>query len=397
MNFGEQKIKDHLREMESLGGKYRRRMLHQICLLGVLVLVWAAAAGIAAGAGMIKGIIDQAPQVSLADLEPQGFATQIYDSQGNLTETLVMSGANREEASYEEFPEHLVQAFVSMEDRRFWEHNGIDLRSIMRAAAGILTGDYAGGGSTITQQLVKNNVLAGGSETSWGARLERMAAAGKSGTTTDNRDAWFVGFTPYYTAGIWTGFDDNNRGLSNTNYHKTIWKNIMDRIHEELPTAQFQPPEDVVQVSVCRKSGKLAVPGLCDHDPRGSCVYTEYFARGTEPQEVCDVHVSAEICSETGLLAGEYCPDRVQGVFMVVPQGETAVTDDSLFTMPSPCTVHGPGTGTEGESPEAETGSPGPAAGSSGLPAGSSGRSAGPGGVQENEGREETVSPWPME
>ena len=133
MNFGEQKIKAHLREMESLGGKYRRRMLHQICLLGVLVLVWAAAAGIAAGAGMIKGIIDLAPQVSLADLEPQGFATQIYDSQGNLTETLVMSGANREEASYEEFPEHLVQAFVSMEDRRFWEHNGIDLRSIMRA------------------------------------------------------------------------------------------------------------------------------------------------------------------------------------------------------------------------------------------------------------------------
>ncbi len=173
MNFGEQKIKAHLREMESLGGKYRRRMLHQICLLGVLVLVWAAAAGIAVGAGMIKGIIDLAPQVSLADLEPQGFATQIYDSQGNLTETLVMSGANREEASYEEFPEHLVQAFVSMEDRRFWEHNGIDLRSIMRAAAGILTGDYAGGGSTITQQLVKNNVLAGGSETSWGARLER--------------------------------------------------------------------------------------------------------------------------------------------------------------------------------------------------------------------------------
>ncbi len=233
--------------------------------------------------------------------------------------------------------------------------------------------------------------------TSTRARLERMAAAGKSGTTTDNRDAWFVGFIPYYTAGIWTGFDDNNRGLSNTNYHKTIWKNIMERIHEELPTAQFQPPEDVVQVSVCRKSGKLAVPGLCDHDPRGSCVYTEYFARGTEPQEVCDVHVSAEICSETGLLAGEYCPDRVQGVFMVVPQGETAVTDDSLFTMPSPCTVHGPGTGTEGESPAAETGSPGPAAGSSGLPAGSSGRSAGPGGVQENEGREETVSPWPME
>ena len=68
--------------------------------------------------------------------------------------------------------------------------------------------------------------------TSTRARLSRMPAAGKSGTTTSNRDAWFVGFTDYYTAGIWTGYDENNKELANTSYHKSIWKQIMDRIHE---------------------------------------------------------------------------------------------------------------------------------------------------------------------
>ena len=62
---------------------------------------------------------------------------------------------------------------MAIEDARFWQHNGIDLRSIARAAWGILSGDYSGGASTITQQLIKNNVLGGGSEDNWGDRIER--------------------------------------------------------------------------------------------------------------------------------------------------------------------------------------------------------------------------------
>ncbi len=62
---------------------------------------------------------------------------------------------------------------MAIEDSRFWSHNGIDLRSIARAAKGLISDDYAGGGSTITQQLIKNNVFAGGMETGWGPRIER--------------------------------------------------------------------------------------------------------------------------------------------------------------------------------------------------------------------------------
>ncbi len=85
-----------------------------------------------------------------------------------------MEGANREEASYEEFPEHLKNAFIAIEDERFWENNGIDIRAILRAVKGVITGDSsAGGGSTITQQLIKNSVFEGGMEKTFKERLER--------------------------------------------------------------------------------------------------------------------------------------------------------------------------------------------------------------------------------
>ena len=131
--------------------------------------------------------------------------------------------------------------------------------------------------------------------TSTRARLERMAAAGKSGTTTDNRDAWFVGFTPYYTAGIWTGFDDNNRGLSNTNYHKTIWKNIMDRIHEELPTAQrqlyeslqerIQGNEGILRNSFSVPYGQLSQELQDIQDLMRALLEEEGYLEGALPQE----------------------------------------------------------------------------------------------------------------
>lgn len=85
----------------------------------------------------------------------------VYDSKGNLTETLVKSGSNRLEATYEELPQCLIDAFVAIEDSRFWSHHGVDLRSMIRAAVGILTNNPAGGGSTLTQQLIKNNIFAG--------------------------------------------------------------------------------------------------------------------------------------------------------------------------------------------------------------------------------------------
>lgn len=181
--------------------------------------------------------------------------------------------------------------------------------------------------------------------TSVPANIPGMSNAGKSGTTTSNLDIWFVGYTPYYTAGIWSGCDDNQKISaigSSTSYHKRIWKQIMARAHEGLADTGFPVPDSIETASVCRKSGMLPNPGVCEADPRGSAVYTEYFAKGTVPTQVCDHHVAITVCGESGGLPTEFCPleSRHSRTVLVTPEGESGGTDDSRYAMPGPCTVH---------------------------------------------------------
>ena len=181
--------------------------------------------------------------------------------------------------------------------------------------------------------------------TSVPANIPGMSNAGKSGTTTSNVDIWFVGYTPYYTAGIWSGCDDNQKISaigSSTSYHKRIWKQIMARAHEGLADTGFPVPDSIETASVCRKSGMLPNPGVCEADPRGSAVYTEYFAKGTVPTQVCDHHVAITVCGESGGLPTEFGPleSRHSRTVLVTPEGESGGTDDSRYAMPGPCTVH---------------------------------------------------------
>ena len=172
-----------------------------------------------------------------------------------------------------------------------------------------------------------------------------MAQAGKSGTTTSSRDALFAGYTPYYTCAVWGGYDDNSvQKGHDTDYPKRIWKAVMSRLHEDLPYADFTQPSDIVAVAVCKESGKLPIEGVCSNDPRGNCVITEYFAKGTEPTEYCDHHTVANICTASGMLAGSYCPaDTITtGVYVI---GGSANTEDGPYLLTDEflsqtCTVH---------------------------------------------------------
>lgn len=137
----------------------------QIALIAFIVVIVIAGSAVL---GIAKGIIDSAPDISRIDVVPTGFSTTVLADDGK-TEiaSLVGSGANREYVTLVRIPDHLQQAFVAIEDARFYEHNGIDLQSIARAGVAtvqkLLTGSgRIQGGSTITQQLIKNNVL-----TSW--------------------------------------------------------------------------------------------------------------------------------------------------------------------------------------------------------------------------------------
>ena len=199
----------------------------------------------------------------------------------------------------------------------------------------------------MSQSMESSRMYGSGSlySTSTSANLPNMSNAGKSGTTTSNNDIWFVGYTPYYTAGIWSGCDNNQKISaigSSTSYHKIIWKNIMSRVHEGLADTGFAIPSSVTTAQVCRKSGKLASPGVCENDPRGSAVYTEYFAKGSEPTEVCDHHGVTTVCAASGGLPTQYCPAelRTSRIFMITPEGETGATADSAYRIPGYCTVH---------------------------------------------------------
>lgn len=171
------------------------------------------------------------------------------------------------------------------------------------------------------------------------ARLSNMSSAGKSGTTTSNKDLWFVGFTPYYTAGIWTGNDGSQAISGGTSYHKDIWRKIMERVHEGLPDPGFPVPDGVVQMPICRKSGKLAIPGVCTDDPRGNAVYNEYFRVGTTPTSFCDHHIRVELCAESGMAATADCPQTIRGVYLVLPLNDSG-SEDSAFAMPERCPIH---------------------------------------------------------
>ncbi len=202
------------------------------------------------------------------------------------------------------------------------------------------------------QDVMQSNVMytrsgSGVNSTGTAAAIPNMSCAGKSGTTTSNVDVWFVGFTPYYTAGIWGGCDSNQplkgAAVSNggTSYHKRIWKNIMTRVHEGLSDPGFAVPDSVETAEVCRKSGKLPVSGVCSSDPRGTAVYTEYFAKGTVPTETCDHHTRVTICSASGGISTQFCPTdgQTSKTVMIVPD-DSGTTDDSHYVMPGECKIH---------------------------------------------------------
>lgn len=128
-----------------------------------------------------------------------------------------------------------------------------------------------------------------------------LPAAGKTGTTNDYHDAWFVGFTPSLLTGVWVGFDQPRTIIPNgfaADVAVPVWANFMKAATKGNKPTWLSVPDGVVSAEVCRLSGKLASEG-CNHvevvDDQGrvehrSMIYTEVFASGTEPTTYCDLH-----------------------------------------------------------------------------------------------------------
>lgn len=166
-----------------------------------------------------------------------------------------------------------------------------------------------------------------------------LPAAGKTGTTNDYLDAWFVGFTPRVVTGVWVGFDQPETIIANGyggELAVPIWASFMKVATKGHKSEWLERPDDVIGVNVCRLSGRLPNSG-CGHVevvlPDGSTesrsmVYTDYFVRGTQPTSMCPLHTSRSLL------------DRLAGVFGG-GDSRPVSAEDLGVTVPTPARTSG--------------------------------------------------------
>ncbi|MCQ2978471.1 MAG: transglycosylase domain-containing protein [Clostridia bacterium] len=205
------------------------------------------------------------------------------------------------------------------------------------------TSDVIDPGTAYIATTMMHDVITSG--TGGSAGISGQYVAGKTGTTSDSKDLTFVGYTPYYVAGIWVGHDQPKVIRGDQSIHTKAWSRVMSKVHANLPYKDFVRPGNVTTALVCAESGKLAVEGMCDCDQRGSRAYTEYFLTGTVPTEYCDVHVRANAIKvdDKFYLANANDPGVENLVFIQRPNEATSYYDpaikdqlgDSIYEVPT--------------------------------------------------------------
>lgn len=174
----------------------------------------------------------------------------------------------------------------------------------------------------------------------------KIQIAGKTGNTNDDKDQWFIGYTPYYTAAVWNGYDKPRaigyRKIGSYPYTATVvFTNVMKEIHSGLAAASFTKPKEIVSASICTVSGLVATDA-CKADTRKGIIVTEIFASGTVPTDTCNIHKLVEVCSVSGKLPTEFC--HLYGdlkEISVITRDGTGKTSDSKYLMPKEkCTLH---------------------------------------------------------
>jgi penicillin-binding protein 1A len=186
------------------------------------------------------------------------------------------------------------------------------------------------------------------------ARLDRPAA-GKTGTSDEGKDLWFAGYTPNLVGVVWIGYDQPKPMPHEFGgkYPALIWRQVMNAALKNTPPHDFPCPPGIVTATVDDKSGLLPGPYTPPQD-----MVTDLFAAGTVPTETDNTHVPVEVCATTGLLASEYCPERITKVMIKLPYTVPEYVEDFKLRAPTQvCTLHTANNqGPPGPPPESQTG-----------------------------------------
>ena len=161
MNYGKESLSKKKKNVSSKKNMKKKRVGVRVFKAVVICFLLICIIGAVGGGLFVKKIIDDAPEITPAKVKPSGYKSQVVAaSNGQNLGQFREAGSNRVYKTIDTIPKYLANAFVAIEDERFYEHNGIDLQGILRAGlVGITSGDFSEGASTLTQQLIKNNVF----------------------------------------------------------------------------------------------------------------------------------------------------------------------------------------------------------------------------------------------
>ncbi len=162
---------------------------------------------------------------------------------------------------------------------------------------------------------IMNQMLSGVTEDGTAKSItlkESIDTAGKTGTSGNDRDRWFVGYTPYYTAGIWCGYETTAQPIGqNGRSHLQLWDEVMTKVHARILEQKTEPnsfsTEGLVRCAFCKDSGERFTP-TCAKDPRESRMGHAFFTSDNSPQTNCARHMLVPYDTLTGAVACEHCP-----------------------------------------------------------------------------------------
>ena len=246
----------------------------------------------------VKCITAISPRVGFEYAKKFGITTlcESYESDGNISSDIVqplaLGGITRGVSNLE-----LCSAYAAIANSGTYHSPKFFTKILDRHGEVLIDNTSEEGSSVISRETAflltdaMKDVVSSSSGTAYGAiSAAAQPVAGKTGTTSNYKDIWFVGYTPYYTCCVWGGYDNNKDLPSSSTYHsynKVLWSAVMDRVHSILPASDFAKPDSVKAVTLCKDSHAIAVPDGCPH------TYVEYFAEGTEPTEACELHEPA--------------------------------------------------------------------------------------------------------
>lgn len=158
----------------------------------------------------------------------------------------------------------------------------------------------------------------------------KTAVAGKTGTSSDLKDKWFVGYTPSIVCGVWCGYDAPKPMYYTKNPSCILFDEIMNKVYENKENESFYMPDNITRFEFCMDSGMLPC-NECKTDIRGTRVLMGYFKNGTEPQEKCTLHKNVIIDIENGLLANTLTPSYRRRVVSLLDYQRKNDFDSSIL------------------------------------------------------------------